>query len=210
MLPYDEFIVMQELNLEDEGINGDLTQSFVYKLSEKKTDGEEVDLLAHFRRVVFISAPEDQYVPTYSANVEVPPSIAKDGKSGEIIATMARNLLARLDVSRVLRLVLFNLHSNSSSNHIQAYTSGTTTYNLNASNSNVAESLVTHLFGNAGNGGNNNGSLGGTTSTVSTPKKPGLIDINTAIGRTAHICYLENAQLTKQLVLILSATFQAE
>eukprot|EP00981_Chlorochromonas_danica_P002071 scaffold420_cov169-Ochromonas_danica.AAC.31 len=197
---------LKELNLEDEGINGDLTQSFVYKLSEKKTDGEEVDLLACFRRVVFISAPEDQYVPTYSANVELPPSIAKDGKSGEIIATMARNLLARLDVSRIIRLVLFNLHSNSSSNHIQAYTSGATTYNLNASNSNITESLATHLFGNAGNGGNNNGSQ----STVSTPKKPGLIDLNTAIGRTAHICYLENAQLTKQLVFILSATLEAE
>lgn len=118
---------------------------------------------------------------------QVPPSIASDGKSGQAIAKMAEQLLERLQPERLVRLTVFNLHSNSSSNHIQAYTSGAasassaqTPTQSNAHSSAMAESIVSNL---------------------ATPhKKQGFLDINDAIGRTAHICYLENQQFSKQLV----------
>ena len=54
---------LQELNLDD-GPRGDMTKSILYKLSEN-------GVFMYFRWVVFVSSPKDQYVPQYSARVQV-------------------------------------------------------------------------------------------------------------------------------------------
>jgi hypothetical protein len=60
---YVFFFGTQELNLDD-GPRGDMTKSMLYKLSEN-------GVFMYFRWVVFASSPKDQYVPQYSARVQV-------------------------------------------------------------------------------------------------------------------------------------------
>lgn len=177
---FKQYKSLKELNMDEEAGGGDIASSLIYKLSLPPVG--QTDLLAAFKRIVLVSAPEDQYVPAYSANIEVPPSIAMDGKPGHTIAAMAHQLLSRLRADRILRLTLFNLHSNSSSNHIDAYTQTPAVTYTNAG-SKMTESIVSNIGG--------------------TSKKTSMMDINNAIGRTAHICYLENPQFTKQMAFLL-------
>ena len=53
----------QELVLED-ALGGKAKKTLLYKLSESAA-------LAHFKRVVLVSSPKDQYVPSYSARIQV-------------------------------------------------------------------------------------------------------------------------------------------
>lgn len=55
--------------MEDDAAAGDLTNSLLFQLSRAKED--QVDLLGCFHKVILVSAPEDQYVPSYSASIEV-------------------------------------------------------------------------------------------------------------------------------------------
>lgn len=54
---------LKELVLED-GIHGKMKKSLLFKLSQN-------GVLNHFRRVILVSAPKDQYVPSYSARIQV-------------------------------------------------------------------------------------------------------------------------------------------
>lgn len=57
------FISPQELVLED-SLVGKAKKTFLYKLSEN-------GVLSHFNKVVLVSSPKDQYVPSYSARIQV-------------------------------------------------------------------------------------------------------------------------------------------
>ena len=56
---------LQELVLDD-ALAGKVSKTLLFKLSESKA-------LSHFRRVVLVSSPKDQYVPAYSARIQVVP-----------------------------------------------------------------------------------------------------------------------------------------
>lgn len=55
--------IIQELVLED-SLVGKAKKTFLYKLSEN-------GVLSYFRKVVLVSSPKDQYVPSYSARIQV-------------------------------------------------------------------------------------------------------------------------------------------
>jgi hypothetical protein len=162
---FKQYKSLKELNFEDEGNRGDIQKSLLYRLA--MVPEGQVDLFASFHRIVLVSSPEDQYVPTYSANLEVPSSIMSDtsNKGGEMISHMALSLLSRINISTLVRMTVFNLHpANSTENSVES-----------------------------------NASIGNYSSS----NKKSIIDINQVIGRTAHICYLDNAQFTRQLILSL-------
>jgi hypothetical protein len=60
---FPPFVSTQELVLED-SLGGKVAKTLLYKLSESGT-------LEHFRKVVLLSSPKDQYVPAYSARIQV-------------------------------------------------------------------------------------------------------------------------------------------
>jgi hypothetical protein len=48
----------------EDSLGGKVAKTLLYKLSESGT-------LEHFRKVVLLSSPKDQYVPAYSARIQV-------------------------------------------------------------------------------------------------------------------------------------------
>ena len=56
-------IIGQELVLED-GIHGKVKKSLLFKLSQNGA-------LKNFKKIILVSSPKDQYVPSYSARVQV-------------------------------------------------------------------------------------------------------------------------------------------
>jgi len=60
---FNRSALLKELMLEDHG-SGDIRNSLLYKLSDNGA-------LQYFKRVVLVSSPKDQYVPLYSARVQV-------------------------------------------------------------------------------------------------------------------------------------------
>ncbi|MCL4415357.1 MAG: hypothetical protein M1365_01455 [Actinobacteria bacterium] len=121
---------------------GDIKNSLIYKMSLENSFG-------YFQQVILVSSPKDQYVPTYSARIQVTPQIEDDPKLGLSILEMAKNLLDSLSGTKLVRLTIVN----------------------------------------------------NTITDVITTKKS-LIDLNNIIGRTAHICYLENPVVAQQLMQI--------
>ncbi|CAM9315251.1 unnamed protein product, partial [Ectocarpus fasciculatus] len=131
--------VLKELSLDDVR-RDDMTKSLLYRLSEN-------GMFMYFKWVVFASSPKDQYVPHYSARVQVSTKAVADARTGPAIVSMAANVMAQTDPSRLFRVSIDN---------------------------------------NTGIGGN----------------------LNNIIGRTAHICYLDNPVVVEQLVYSLAGFFQ--
>lgn len=60
--------------------------------------------LRKFRNVVFVSSPQDQYVPYESARVEISDKIRNDPQWGQIHAEMARNIMNNIKKESLVRL----------------------------------------------------------------------------------------------------------
>jgi len=60
--------------------------------------------LEHFRHVVLVSSVQDGYAPLESARIELSTAASSDRNLGPTYRTMVRNILDRLDPTRVLRL----------------------------------------------------------------------------------------------------------
>jgi len=56
-------LLLQELVLED-GVHGKIRKSLLFKLSQN-------GVLKLFQKIILVSSPKDQYVPSYSARVQV-------------------------------------------------------------------------------------------------------------------------------------------
>lgn len=122
---------LQELVLED-GRGGDIRKSVIYDLAGNGA-------LRHFKHVILVSSPKDQYVPSYSARVQSSSRVEQDSRNGPALKEMTQKLLSQVSPDRLVRLTVGN---------------------------------------NVGDG----------------------IDINSLIGRKAHLCFLENSVAVSQLV----------
>jgi hypothetical protein len=127
----------QELSLKE---SSDVNTTSLYSLSEN-------GMLQYFRRVVFISSPNDLYVPEYSARVQVNPKAILNPHIGYTLTSMAANLLSQIEPEKLLRITLDN-----------------------------------NVF-DAGN-------------------------VDKAIGRAGHICYLDNMIIAEGLVYTLYSIFR--
>jgi hypothetical protein len=123
---------IKELSLKD---SSDYNTTTLYSLSEN-------GVLQYFRRIVFISSPNDLYVPEYSARVQVNPKAILNPHVGYTLTSMAANVLSQIEPEKLFRITLDN---------------------------NVSD---------AGN-------------------------VDKAIGRAGHICYLDNMTIAEGLVYTL-------
>ncbi len=48
----------------EDSLGGKVSKTLLYRLSEN-------NVLCHFRKVVLVSSPKDQYVPVFSARIQV-------------------------------------------------------------------------------------------------------------------------------------------
>lgn len=92
--------VLRELALDDVR-RDDMTKSLLYRLSEN-------GMFMYFKWVVFASSPKDQYVPQYSARVQVSSKAVADARTGPAIVEMAANVMAQTDPSRLFRISIDN------------------------------------------------------------------------------------------------------
>eukprot|EP01038_Epipyxis_sp_PR26KG_P013166 gene13166-17639_t len=145
---------LKELVLED-GIGGKLQKTFIYKLSEN-------GVLKLFHKIIFVSSPKDQYVPSYSARVQVNAKIEADTTTGPLIESMVKNIISQFNSDQLIRMTIDN-------------------------NSIIISPPNNHSNPTTGNGMN---------ADV-------MSNVNSMIGRTAHICYLENSIVATQIVLSL-------
>ena len=122
---------LQELVLED-GRGGDIRKSVIYNLAGNGA-------LSHFAHVILVSSPQDQYVPSYSARVQICNRVEQDARNGPALREMTLKLLGQVSPDRLVRVTVGN---------------------------------------NGGDG----------------------IDIDSLIGRKAHLCFLENSIAVSQLV----------
>jgi pimeloyl-ACP methyl ester carboxylesterase len=90
---------LKELSLSD-GLLGDRTRSVLYRLSDN-------NVLAHFKRVILVSAPEDKYVPLHSASLRL--DSHANGSNDSILQQMQRQILAQVPASRLIRITLANI-----------------------------------------------------------------------------------------------------
>lgn len=63
LFKWKKYKALKELVLED-ALGGKLNKTFLFKLSQNEA-------LAKFHKVILVSSPFDQYVPYYSARVQV-------------------------------------------------------------------------------------------------------------------------------------------
>lgn len=63
LFKWKKYKALKELVLED-SLGGKASKTLLFKLAESNT-------LSHFRKVVLLSSPKDQYVPVYSARIQV-------------------------------------------------------------------------------------------------------------------------------------------
>jgi len=130
---------LQELSLDDTYF-GDKEKTLLFKLSSS-------DALHHFKRVILVSSPADQYVPSYSARMQVPAKAECDSRNGSVIVKMAASIMSTICPENLVRLTLLN---------------------------NVHDSAST---------------------------------VDSLIGRSAHICYLDNPVVVEQLAYTLFPFF---
>jgi hypothetical protein len=131
---------LQQLGLEDTGLLGDKESTTIFKLSTASG-------LGYFKRVILVSSPADQYVPSYSARIQVAAKAESHSRLGSVVVKMAASLLESIKPENLLRLTLINnVHDNAS-------------------------------------------------------------NLDSFIGRAAHICYLDNPVVVQQLVYTLSSYF---
>lgn len=91
---------LQQLSLED-AFFGDMEKTLLFKLSSAES-------LRYFKRVILVSSPADQYVPSYSARVQVPAKAENDKRKGSVIMKMAASLLSSVKPENLIRLTLLN------------------------------------------------------------------------------------------------------
>jgi hypothetical protein len=91
---------LQQLSLED-AFFGDKEKTLLFKLSSAES-------LRYFKRVILVSSPADQYVPSYSARMQVPAKAESDTRNGSVIMKMAASLLSSIKPENLIRLTLLN------------------------------------------------------------------------------------------------------
>ncbi|KAK7412094.1 hypothetical protein VNO78_03541 [Psophocarpus tetragonolobus] len=78
----------------------DLENTFIYKLSKKKT-------LEKFKNVILLSSPQDGYVPYHSARIELCPAATLDfSKQGKVFLEMLNNCLDQMRTHSENRVVM--------------------------------------------------------------------------------------------------------
>lgn len=74
----------------------------------------------------------------------------------------------------------------------------------------LMNTLLAHdLTGNSSSNGNGNNAVASVSGTALTMFFGGVTDVNSAIGRSAHICYLDNAVVAHQLIFTCLQYFQS-
>lgn len=93
--------MLNELSLDDKFMKG-IRESVVYKLSGS-------DKLGKFKHVIFCSSPQDSYVPTYSARVQISRFIDSDNSQyGVVIKEMVDRIHKQLKSGRFYRITIDN------------------------------------------------------------------------------------------------------
>ncbi len=195
------------------------------------------NVLMDFKHVICVSSPKDQYVSTYSARIQLSPKVESEAAKGSLLAMFVARMIEHLtkdvlSAAQLVRVMVVNneedisacagnvVGGNGSANNSGggggSSSSGggfghgnTPTYVTDAvaaptlMNSLLAQDLSHTTASNTG----------GSSSTVNSSAALTLIfgavtDVNSAIGRSAHICYLDNAVVAHQLVFSCLQYFQ--
>eukprot|EP01031_Cornospumella_fuschlensis_P025969 gene25969-31360_t len=162
--------------------------------TSKSTPTSPPDLLACFARVVLVSSPEDQYVPSHSASLSLPPSMRGSAKDASV-EEMGRRVVERLGGlggEKLVRVYILNYPAPPPPVpiHLSRYGRGD-------------EEILGEGMG-VGASSKGGGVVGGLL-------KGGMkgVDVDVLIGRKAHIVYVENTQVVRQLVFTLAPFFYA-
>lgn len=213
---------LKELSLEDGGspfsFNSHPNKGILYSMSEN-------GVLQHFSKVIFVSSTEDKYVPTYSARVQVSSKAESDIAHGPQVIAMAANLLSQVETSHFYRLSLENLSSSILHAHQLATQTSATAHTIHSNGSSSSMNHNNHHGRQSGINNNNNSNSSSSNNNPShhygLGRKPSSlnlhlnmhmnmnmnINVDSLIGRSAHICYLENPWVCLQLVYSLFPFF---
>jgi hypothetical protein len=191
--------------------------------------------LCLFKHVICVSSPKDQYVSTYSARIQVSPKVENESQRGTIpamlVCRMIENLTANvLNPSQLVRVMVVNNEedvtvnggisgpsSNSHGNGGNAAgmgggppgNSGGASSTTLVTDAVSAPTLINSLMAHDLTSSSSSAGMGTTTpSGAMTLVFGGVTDINSAIGRSAHICYLDNAVVAHQLIFSCLQYFQ--
>ena len=156
-----------------------MESTLLYKLSNGTS-------LEHFKRVILVSSPYDQYVPSYSARIQVILNIIIIGVLfySFLYLLVSYTTTITISLSHYLTITITIISQVSQRAEID-FKNGPSIIKMTSNIlSNIqAESLIrVTMFNN----------IPDTSSTV-----------DTLIGRTAHICYLDNPVVVQQLVYTL-------
>lgn len=194
--------------------------------------------LSDFKHVICVSSPKDQYVSTYSARIQLSPKVESDAQRGVLLAMYVSRMIDQLtrdvlSASQLVRVMVVNNEEDVAAcgngglgmDAFSANSSGGgngTGSSTGSGSSSVAAALVTDavsvptlmntllahdLTGSSGNNGNN--AAASVSGTALTMFFGGVTDVNSAIGRSAHICYLDNAVVAHQLIFTCLQYFQS-